>query len=214
MQALSVCRTGQFWAGMLPAGGRMNSERRFLTTYEASQLLGVSLPTIINWIKAGRLSAHRTPGGHRRIDRDALVSLIRRHELPMPPELMEERALPRVLILASSRAEPAKAVSLVRAAGFEARAALGELSIGFELGRSAPDALLLDLDSLGSRAFSILPALAAAQGYQPPPAFGIGAASDEKTMKKAAEGGLTALFLPDVEPAAFRQRIERALRKV
>lgn len=192
----------------------MNSERRFLTTYEASQLLGVSLPTVINWIKAGRLSAHRTPGGHRRIDRDALISLIRRHGLPMPPELMEERALPCVLVLASAKAEPSKVTTLVRAAGFEAKAALGELEIGFELGRSSPDALLLDLDSLGPRAFSILPALALAHGYQPPPAFGIGTASDEKTVKRAAEGSLLALFQPDVDTAAFRQRIERALRKV
>ena len=190
----------------------MNLERRFLTTYEVSQLLGVSLPTVINWIKAGRLSAHRTPGGHRRIERDALVSLIRRHGLPMPPELMEERALPSILILASAKAEPSKAAALVRTAGFEAKTALGELEMGFELGRSAPDALLFDLDSLGSRAFSVLPALRLSHGYQPPPAFGIGAAADEKTMKRAAEGGLLALFLPDVEPMAFRQRIERALR--
>ena len=45
---------------------------RFYTTFEAARLLGVSLPTVVNWIKARRLKAHRTPGGHRRIG-EALV---------------------------------------------------------------------------------------------------------------------------------------------
>ena len=76
----------------------MDMERRYFTTHEAGQLLGVSLPTVINWIKAGRLSAHRTPGGHRRIERDTLVAFIRRHGLPMPPELLEESSAPRVLV--------------------------------------------------------------------------------------------------------------------
>jgi DNA-binding response OmpR family regulator len=41
----------------------------------------------VNWIKARKLKAHRTPGGHRRISREDLAAFIVRHGMPMPAEL-------------------------------------------------------------------------------------------------------------------------------
>lgn len=61
--------------------------RGFYTTHEAARLLGVSLPTVVNWIKARRLKAHRTPGGHRRIGREDLAAFMVRHGIPVPDEL-------------------------------------------------------------------------------------------------------------------------------
>ena len=61
--------------------------RGFYTTHEAARLLGVSLPTVVNWIKARRLKAHRTPGGHRRIGREDLAAFMIRHGMPVPEEL-------------------------------------------------------------------------------------------------------------------------------
>ncbi len=61
--------------------------RGFYTTHEAARLLGVSLPTVVNWIKARRLKAHRTPGGHRRIGREDLAAFMVRHGIPIPDEL-------------------------------------------------------------------------------------------------------------------------------
>lgn len=59
----------------------------FYTTFEAARILGVSLPTVVNWIKARRLKAHRTPGGHRRIAREDLAAFMLRHGIPLPGEL-------------------------------------------------------------------------------------------------------------------------------
>ena len=191
----------------------MDMARRYFTTFEASQLLGVSLPTVINWIKAERLSAHRTPGGHRRIDRDALVAFIRRHGLPMPPELLEESAAPRVLVLVGSKGVLEPALDLVRRAGFQALGARGMLAIGFALGQAAPDALIVDLASLGARAFSLLDELREAQGYQPPPVFALGDPQDERLRRKVAELGFRELIAPSAEPVFLRQRIEWVLRR-
>jgi excisionase family DNA binding protein len=63
--------------------------RRFYTTFEAAHVLGVSLPTVVNWIKARRLKAHRTPGGHRRIAREELAAFMSRHGMPLPEELAD-----------------------------------------------------------------------------------------------------------------------------
>ena len=57
------------------------------TTHQTAKLLGVSLPTVVNWIKAGRLEAYRTPGGHRRIPASSIVVFCRSFGIPEPQEL-------------------------------------------------------------------------------------------------------------------------------
>src|SRR5512137_2401647 len=74
------------WRALVYAAPPM---RRFYTTYEAAHLLGVSLPTVVNWVKARRLKAHRTPGGHRRIAREELAGFMQRHGIPLPADLAD-----------------------------------------------------------------------------------------------------------------------------
>ena len=56
-------------------------EKKFYTTCEAGDMLFVSHSTVIEWIKAGRIKATKTLGGHRRIPRDELHSFIRRNRM-------------------------------------------------------------------------------------------------------------------------------------
>lgn len=50
----------------------MRQQRQLLTPREASRMLGISYPTIKNWILAGKLKTLRTPGGHHRITATSL----------------------------------------------------------------------------------------------------------------------------------------------
>jgi molybdopterin-binding protein len=50
----------------------MNVPRPFLTPREASRMLGISYPTIKNWILTGKLKTTRTPGGHHRLSMASL----------------------------------------------------------------------------------------------------------------------------------------------
>jgi excisionase family DNA binding protein len=110
---------------------------RYYTTHEAAGLLGVSLPTVVNWIKARQLRCHRTPGGHRRISSEALAGFMLRHGMPLVPELAgaapgRRKALvvgplgPGREGLARQLAQAAWAVELA-APGFAAGAALARL---------------------------------------------------------------------------------------
>jgi molybdopterin-binding protein len=45
----------------------MNPQGQLLTPREASRMLGISYPTIKNWILSGKLKTVRTPGGHHRL---------------------------------------------------------------------------------------------------------------------------------------------------
>jgi excisionase family DNA binding protein len=58
------------------------SQRQIYTTKQAADVLGVSLPTVVNWIKQGLIEAHKTPGGHRRIARASLSSFMIKNGYP------------------------------------------------------------------------------------------------------------------------------------
>lgn len=107
---------------------------RYYTTHEAARLLGVSLPTVVNWIKARRLHCHRTPGGHRRIAREDLAAFMLSQGIPLTEELADAAPARRkalvVGVLGPAREGLARALAQqgwsveVASPGFAAGAAL------------------------------------------------------------------------------------------
>jgi molybdopterin-binding protein len=59
----------------------MSGMSTLLTPREAARLIGVSYPTIKQWILTGKLKTSRTPGGHHRIAEAALKPYINRDKL-------------------------------------------------------------------------------------------------------------------------------------
>ena len=57
---------------------------QLLTSHEASALLQVNPSTINKWVQEGRLNAFRTPGGHRRIRAEDLVTFLDAYGMPIP----------------------------------------------------------------------------------------------------------------------------------
>jgi molybdopterin-binding protein len=50
----------------------MSTTKQMLTPREAARMLGVSYPTIKQWILSGKLKTVQTPGGHHRLSEAAL----------------------------------------------------------------------------------------------------------------------------------------------
>jgi excisionase family DNA binding protein len=118
--------------------------RPFYTTFEAARLLGVSLPTVVNWIKARRIKAHRTPGGHRRIAREDLAAFMVQQGMPVPDELVGA-APSRQKVLVIDLPGPARegsARQLARA-GYAVEQASPGFAAGAAAARYQPDAVLL-----------------------------------------------------------------------
>ena len=58
-----------------------------LTSHEVGELLQVNPSSVKKWVNEGRIPAHRTPGGHRRIRVADLVDFLDRHAMPIPRKL-------------------------------------------------------------------------------------------------------------------------------
>ena len=73
------------------------STKKALTTFEVAEICDVTPVTIQNWIDKGWLRAYRTPGGHRRVRREELLSFLESRN--MPHFLTENVGPPNILIV-------------------------------------------------------------------------------------------------------------------
>jgi excisionase family DNA binding protein len=119
----------------------------FYTTFEAARLLGVSLPTVVNWIKGRRLKAHRTPGGHRRIAREELAAFMLRHGMPVPGELTGAApARRKALVVAEAGPVREGTVRQLVAAGYAVEQSSPGFAAGAAAARFEPDVLVVVAD--------------------------------------------------------------------
>lgn len=106
-------------------------------------MVGASPSTVLSWVDRGWLPAHRTPGGHRRIERQALVEFLRAHEMPDVVQTAE----PFRILLALATADDAKKLADdLRATHLEAKVdiATGVVETLANVFESPPDALVVD----------------------------------------------------------------------
>ena len=60
---------------------------------QVASLWGVDLKTVHGWVESGDVEAFRTPGGHLRFRRRALLDLLRRFHMPIPTGLGPRRPM-------------------------------------------------------------------------------------------------------------------------
>jgi excisionase family DNA binding protein len=106
-------------------------------------MVGASPSTVLSWVDRGWLPAHRTPGGHRRIERHALVEFLRAHDMP---EMAPESEPVRLLLTLRSSDIANELAKQLRAHHSDWRVDVSEGVVGTlaQLFESPPDALVLD----------------------------------------------------------------------
>ncbi|MFN7131065.1 MAG: response regulator [Myxococcales bacterium] len=186
--------------------------RRYFTTYEASQFLGVSLPTVVNWIKAGRLKAHRTPGGHRRIARDELASFIRRHAMPMPPELAEEGTQSRILVVDDDAHACDIMTDVLERAGYTVRSVSSGFAAGLAIGQFKPDLVLLDLMMPGMDGFTVVKDLRGQEATANLPILAVTAMTDDAVKDRVKDAGFNGLVHKPFEFKVLLGAVDQALK--
>ena len=76
----------------------------YLSSHAVAKLVHASPSAVLNWIDDGLLPAYRTPGGHRRVQHDALIKFLRDHEMPVPGPLAAQESMK--LYIVSFRTKP------------------------------------------------------------------------------------------------------------
>lgn len=118
-----------------------------LTTFQAAKLCGVSHKSIERWIDAGLLKGYRTPGGHRRLNRSDLLTLIANRRTDRGGSIADPAAGPvRVLMVGELvAADPAAGRQLTNTGRFDVTAAASCFEAGVLVERLRPHVLVVDV---------------------------------------------------------------------
>ena len=118
-------------------------EPTYLTSHEIARLLGVSASAVLSWIDKGWLVAHRTPGGHRRVEKAVLIEFLRKKQMPVPEGLVGVR---RLLVIddESTTLRTTERQLKLHAPELSITTAEGAIDGLLKIGTFRPDAVLLD----------------------------------------------------------------------
>ena len=121
---------------------------KLLGTQVVARLCQVTPATVASWIDHGHLKGHRTPTGRRRVDVDDLMTFLRAHQMPVPPELEQDVERPEDAVVVVED-DPSYRKLLLKAIqqsdlGVELAAAPTGMDGLIEIGRVAPSVIVLD----------------------------------------------------------------------
>lgn len=178
------------------------------TTFEAARICDVTPVTIQNWIDKGWLRAYRTPGGHRRVEREALLAFL--ESRGVPHAFPERVGPPRALIL---NEDPALAASLREALlrdspGCDVRVARDGFHAGVLYAALRPDVVILDLNHPGVDGFEACRQIRRGEGGGDALVLAIGGRPDGDARERVMSLG-AAHCLPKPVDAAMLGRLVR-----
>lgn len=139
----------------------MKPDQDLCSTRDAAQLLGVSLRTVQLWVEGGVLPAWKTAGGHRRIPRSAVETLLAQRR-----EALQGEAKPAALklLVVEDEADLLKLYRL-QVEGWGLPVELLTAANGFEglvrIGENRPNLLVTDLNMPGMDGFRMIRSLRA-----------------------------------------------------
>ena len=121
----------------------------YFTTFQVAKCLGVSPPTVVNWVNSGLLTAHRTPGGHRRIKREDIITFARENEYPLAPDLLggSPASMGRKVLIVDDEPDFSGMVRdyLVLKGGYDVEVAESGFAAGLTIARFKPHFIVMDI---------------------------------------------------------------------
>lgn len=140
------------------------------STGEVANFCGVTLRTVINWIKAGKIAAFQLPGtrGDNRITLEALTGFMEANHIPLPPELrsgttqaegvsrLHKNHKPTALIVDDDPAIASAILRVIRPVGYRILKAQDGFEAGMLFGQHKPTFMTLDLQMPKLDGFSVL----------------------------------------------------------
>lgn len=126
-----------------------------LSTFAIAKMLYVDPGSVANWIDQGMLTAHRTPGGHRRVLSEDLLRFLREHKMPVPPELATTPT--RVLVVDDEAPVAQMIARAIRSAHpeYEVIEANDGFRAGTIIASQQPDVVILDLRMPGMDGYEV-----------------------------------------------------------
>ena len=184
---------------------------RNFSTFDIARMLGVDPSSVANWIDQGLLKAHRTPGGHRRVITSDLVSFLREHKMPIPPELGLE---PAKILLADADGEITRSLSnAIKLSHPEVQVveANDSFQVGMVITTVHPNVVILDLEMPGMDGFEVCRLIKSQGATRRVEVIALTSDSSDESRKKILDCGAKTCLSKPFDLNALLQEIEVSL---
>lgn len=188
----------------------------YYTTFQVAKMLGVSPPTVVNWINSGLVNAYRTPGGHRRITQDELISFAQTHNYPLSVDgAKEDVSTPTVRVLIVDD-EP-DFCDLVRnylnvRGNLEVEVALSGFAAGLTIARFKPAVVVMDILMPDMDGFEVLKMMRSDPEMQEIPVIACTAYRDLQIEERVRRESFQGYIEKPLKLDRLLEMIEQAIR--
>jgi two-component system, OmpR family, response regulator len=128
--------------------------KEIYSTHDIADILSMDVSTVTDWIDQKKLTAYKTPGGHRRVHRKDLLSFLKAYNMPVSEAALRDE---KVVLLVEDDADFRQALRKIVESLPGTR--VYEVEDGFAAGRRVeelkPDVVLLDLFLPGLNGFKV-----------------------------------------------------------
>jgi len=118
---------------------------RLLTTSEVAQYCQVTNDGVVKWIKAKKLKAYSTPGGHYRIRKSDFKDFLGRYGMPVDANFFTEEKKRILVVDDESTIVEVISQALGDAQAFQVNTAHDGYEAGLKIGTFRPDLIILDI---------------------------------------------------------------------
>jgi len=188
--------------------------KTFFTTFEISQICGVNPTTVQNWVKGKKLKAFYTPGGHRRIRREDLVSFLKEFDMPIPADLKQD---PPLIMIVDDEDDILDMLEEVMKSGKDevivSRATSGVEAL-LMIGASRPDLLILDIMMPGMNGYEVCEKLKSGHGTGNIKIVAISGDHSASVRERILDSGADLFFTKPLEIAKFRKNCFQLLKSL
>jgi CheY-like chemotaxis protein len=177
------------------------------TTHDVSRLLHVNPRSVINWIEQDLLQSFRTPGGHRRIRHDDLLSFLRKHQIPIPSVLIGENFS---ILIVEHEDELRRSLTkhFEQPGGYKIMTASDGISALIEVGRTKPDVMILDMRIPGVDGLEVCRRIKEDRSNKTS-IIAIGAQGEET---KVLQAGADAYLVKPVDPGQINAEVKKLVK--
>jgi excisionase family DNA binding protein len=194
-------------------------ERRFFTTTEVARYCEVSNDGVLKWIKAGKLRAFATPGGHYRISAEDFREFLNLYAFPIQESFFSETPdvahRTRILIVGEQPDQRKILERLIQKMnpnwildqagdGYEA---------GIKIGSIRPNVVVVDLLMKRIDGLSLCRSIRANADTRSIRILALSGDSGESTRQKALQAGADQCLPAPLDLDRFRYEVTRLLRR-
>jgi excisionase family DNA binding protein len=193
---------------------QQKSKRRFFTTSEVARYCGVSTDGVLRWIRARKLRAFSTPGGHHRVSEEDFKVFLAQYGIPIDDSYFNGQvSRPRtVLVIENDPGQRHEFARLLREVDrdMQVHEAVDGWQAGLRIGELRPDLVVLDLALPHLDGIELLRTLRDNPGTRGVRVIAING-GEGRLLRRAYEAGADVCLTKPLRSGPFRNEVSRLL---